>query len=75
MGNFKVATVDGRLNLVPDEEALALLRTHDGASISIDLDAEGRLVLSSGSRSPEERRERGRAFLNRYRSTFEQLAK
>ena len=55
------------------EELLALLGAKAGDTLVIDGEAGGPFTLAA--RSTNERFERGRAFLERYRSTFEALAK
>lgn len=60
--------------LVPNDEALVLLAAEPG-DIFVVSEAEGDRLVISKRRSLEERFERGRAFLGRYRKTFEDLAK
>jgi hypothetical protein len=74
MGFLKVEQVDGQISLVPDEEALAMLKPSAGDILAVKIDADGRVTLTSAV-SKEERVNRGKAFLNRYRKTFEALAK
>lgn len=75
MGYVKIEIVDGRLLLVPDEAARELLPETAGVVLAVDMGPDGRVNLTPTVRSDEERRERGKAFLDRYRSTFEVLAK
>jgi len=60
--------------LVPSEEALAFLDPKLGDVFVISPDEDGKPTLSKQT-GKEERFERGKAFLERYRSTFEALAK
>jgi hypothetical protein len=60
--------------LVPNDEAMALLAPQPG-DVFVVSEAEGDQLVLSKQPSLEERFERGRAFLERYRSTFEDLAK
>jgi bifunctional DNA-binding transcriptional regulator/antitoxin component of YhaV-PrlF toxin-antitoxin module len=76
MGMMKIEIVEDRLTLVPaDQAARDELGLHAGDKVEFDVSADGTLVLSSSGRSIEERLARGRAFLDRYRPTFEALAK
>ena len=71
---LKVEKQGDEVVLVPNEEALALLAPQPG-DIFVVSEAEGDQLLLSRRRSQGERFERGRAFLGRYRKTFEDLAK
>lgn len=75
MGYVKTEIVDGRLLLVPDEAAREMLPVHQGVVLSVEMGPDGRLSLTPTARPDDERRERGRAFLGRYKSTFDALAK
>jgi hypothetical protein len=76
MGLMKIEIVEDRLTLVPaDQAAREQLGLHVGDKVEFEVSADGALVMSSSGRSMEERLVRGRAFLDRYRSTFEALAK
>ncbi|CAN5122722.1 hypothetical protein BH11PSE2_BH11PSE2_10730 [soil metagenome] len=61
MGFLRVLQIDGRITLVPDDEALALLQANDGDVFGVVRDADGRMTLSSPARSNEERVEAGKA--------------
>ena len=43
--------------------------------LGVEVGADGRVSLTPSTRSHEERRERGRDFLIRYKPTFDALAK
>lgn len=60
--------------LAASEEALTLLGASPGDVFFIARDEHGKLTLSKQP-SQEERFERGKAFLGRYRATFDALAK
>jgi len=60
--------------LVPNDEALVRLAPQPG-DVFVVSEAEGDQLVISKQPSLDERFERGRAFLDRYRSTFEDLAK
>ena len=75
MGYVKVEIVDGRLLLVPDDAARELLPSAEGVMLGVEVGADGRVSLTPSTRSHEERRERGRDFLIRYKPTFDALAK
>ena len=60
--------------LVQNDEAMARLAPQPG-DVFVVSEAEGDQLVLSKQRGLEERFERGRAFLDRYRSTFEDLAK
>ena len=59
--------------LVPNDEARERLSPRP-SDVFVVSEADGELVISKQS-SQDERFERGKAFLDRYRSTFEDLAK
>ena len=75
MGLLKVEKLGGHIALVPDAEAEALLQAVEGDVLRIELQADGRIGLDLAPRSDDERFERGRAFLTRYRAAFDTLAK
>jgi hypothetical protein len=75
MGVLKVEIVGDRLTLVPDAEAAALFDARKGDKLEFEVVENGSLVLSGQGRSFDERLARGQAFLERYRGTFEDLAK
>lgn len=64
-------------DLVPvlTDEAKALLRADPTRVLHFEGSVEDGFTLSDSAPGLEERRERGRAFLARYRTTFEALAK
>jgi hypothetical protein len=67
-------TADG-LAILLDEEAKQVLAVGAGSEISARLNDDGEIVLAPQDMSPEARRERGRAFIQRYQKTFDALAK
>lgn len=71
---LKVEQRDGKMVLVPNEETLALLGPKPGDVFVISHDAQGNPTLIRQP-SQDERFERGKAFLERYRTTFDALAK
>lgn len=71
---LKVEERDGGMVLVPTEEALAFLDPQQGDVFVLAPDADGGATLSKQP-SQDERFERGKAFLDRYRKTFDALAK
>ena len=75
MGELRVKIIDGEVTLVPDEEARRLLTAEAVDIIEVHQEADGRVVFSQPGRTAEIRMDRGRAFLEKYRSTFEALAK
>ena len=64
-------------DLVPvlTDEAKALLRADPARVLHFEGSVDDGFTLSDAAPGLEERRERGRAFLARYRKTFEALAK
>lgn len=64
-------------DLVPvlTDDAKALLRADPTRVLHFEGSVEDGFTLSDAAPGLEERRERGRAFLARYRTTFEALAK
>nr|WP_295107354.1 AbrB/MazE/SpoVT family DNA-binding domain-containing protein [uncultured Caulobacter sp.] len=60
--------------LVPNDEARERLAPQPG-DIFVVSEADGDRLVISKRASQDERFERGKAFLERYRSTFEDLAK
>lgn len=71
---LKVEKQGEHVVLVPNDEAIARLAPQPG-DVFVVSEAEGDQLVIAKQRSLEERFERGRAFLDRYRSTFEELAK
>ncbi len=61
--------------LVLTDEAKALLRADRARVLHFEGSADDGFLLSDAAPGLEERRERGRAFLERYKKTFEALAK
>ena len=71
---LKAEQRDGDMVLVPSDEMLALLEPKPGEVFVLSQDADGKPTLSRQP-SQDERFERGKAFLERYRTTFDALAK
>lgn len=71
---LKAEQRDGQMVLVPSEETLALLEPKPGDVFVMSRDADGNPILIKQP-SQDERFERGKAFLERYRTTFDALAK
>lgn len=71
---LKAEQRDDGMVLVPSEETLAVLEPKPGDVFVLSQDADGKPALTR-QRSPDERFERGKAFLERYRTTFDALAK
>lgn len=72
---LKVEIRGDELVLVPTDEAEAMLRAEPGRQFHFEGSAETGFSLSDAAPGVDERLERGRAFLARYRETFEALAK
>ncbi|MDB5431485.1 MAG: AbrB/MazE/SpoVT family DNA-binding protein [Caulobacter sp.] len=70
----KIEKLGESIALVLSDEAQAALQSGVGDTLYID-NSTGEIVLSKHPRSADERRERARAFRERYRQTFEALAK
>lgn len=74
MAAMKFERIEGRLTAVLTDEAEAELGVKEGDVFYIERTTHETLTVSAG-RTLEERRERGRSFLKRYKTTFEELAK
>lgn len=72
---LKVAQTDEGLAILLSPEAQELLGATIGGEIGLQVSEAGELVLGVQDMAFEARRERGRAFLNRYAKTFAELAK
>lgn len=70
-----VQKVGDALTIVLDEEAQALLGVREGDVLHLDAVSNDELDITVAGPSLYDRLERGRAFLRRYRATFEALAK
>ena len=68
------ATEDGPA-IVLNEEVRDLLGVAPGGEVRAEVSEGGQLTILGPETSPQVRRERGRAFIERYRKTFEALAK
>lgn len=72
---LKITQTDAGLAIVLNAEAQELLDAKDGAQVSLEVSEDGKVFLHGRDMSPEARRARGRAFIQRYKKTFEALAK
>jgi hypothetical protein len=72
---LKVTQIGEDMALVLSDQARELLGVGDGDVVYVNVSEDGDLVLAKRDMSPQARRERGRAFLQRYRQTFVALAK
>lgn len=75
MVGLKVERHGDDLVLVLTDEAKALLRNEPARVLHFEGTAQDGFTLAGAEPTLEDRRERGRAFLQRYRKTFEALAK
>jgi len=74
MFTAKLDQVGGRVVLLLDEAALAALNAQVGDTISLEPASEGVLHVVARETGAEDAHARGRAFLKRYRRTFEALS-
>lgn len=72
---LKVKQIGEDVVIVLSDEARAALKAEVGGAVYMDRSAEGVLTLQARDASLEARLRRGRGILNRYRKTFEDLAK
>jgi hypothetical protein len=75
MTYLKITRTEDGLAVVLNDELEQLLGAADGGKVAFEVSDEGKVVLVGQDMSPEARRERGRAFIQRYQKTFEALAK
>ncbi len=75
MTYIKVKKVGDELVLSLSDEARVVLGVEDGDTLVLRETANGVLELAKSDAKFEERLKRGRAFVQKYRSTFEALAK
>ena len=68
-----IRRIDGRLMLALDEATVADLSLHEGDRF--DVEVRGGEVVLRPSLDHQERLARGRAFIERYKETFDALAK
>ncbi len=73
MISLKVETIGDRTVLVLDDAALAALGAHVGDTLNLDCGPDSAVLLSVREGWLEDTHARGRAFLKRYRRTFDQL--
>jgi hypothetical protein len=72
---LKIAQTESGPAILLSEEVQALLGVAPGGEVRIEVTDDGRVALVGPDMSFEARRERGRAFIAKYRKTFEALAK
>jgi len=72
---LKIQKIGDSLTIVLTEEARALLGAREGDVLHLDSSEDQGITIAMAPPTLEERRERGRGFLRRYRATFEALAK
>lgn len=72
---LKINEANGDLTVVLTDEARDLLKVGAGDALCLVETDDGRIEVQTRSPTHEERLERGRKFIDRYRSTFEALAK
>jgi len=75
MTYLKITRTQDGLAIVLNDEARELLGAIDGGQVSLEVSEDGKVLLSARDKSPDARRQRGRAFIERYQKTFEALAK
>jgi len=75
MTYLKITRTKDGLAVVLNDELEQLLSAADGGEVRVEVSDEGKVLLTGRDLSPEARRERGRAFIQRYQKTFEALAK
>jgi len=73
MISCKLERIGDRLALVLDEDAAAALHVRVGDTVQLEPAAEGYRQVAVVETWSEDAHARGRAFLKRYRRTFEQL--
>src|SRR4030095_11203852 len=74
MISAKLEQVDDRVALVLDTEALAALDARVGDTLTLEPVSSGHVRVTVQETWMEDAHARGRAFLKRYRRTFEQLS-
>ena len=73
MISCKLEQIGDRVALVLDEDAVAALKVRVGDTVHLEPAAEGIRQVEGAEAWREDAHARGRAFLKRYRRTFEQL--
>jgi len=74
MISCKLEQLGERLALVLDEDAVQALNVHVGDVLHLEPTPQGALQVVERETWAEDTHARGRAFLKRYRRTFEQLS-
>jgi hypothetical protein len=74
MISCKLEQIGGRLVLVLDEDALATLNARVGDTLNLEAATDDVLRIVEVQTWVEDTHARSRAFLKRYRRTFEQLS-
>jgi len=75
MTYLKITQTEDGLAVVLNDELGQLLGAAAGGKVAARVSEDGKVTLVAEDMSPEARRERGRAFIQRYQKTFEALAK
>jgi hypothetical protein len=75
MTYLKYTQTEDGLAVVLSPELEQLLGAAQGGEVGVEVSDDGKVTLVGRDMSPEARRERGRAFIQRYQQTFEALAK
>jgi antitoxin component of MazEF toxin-antitoxin module len=70
----KLERIGDRLALILDADDLAALGARVGDTVNLELASDGIVRVSAQETWVEDAHARGRAFLKRYRRTFEQLS-
>jgi hypothetical protein len=72
---LKIAQTEDGPAILLNEEVQALLGVEPGGEVRLEVTEDGRVTLVGPDMSFEARRARGRSFIEKYRKTFEALAK
>jgi hypothetical protein len=65
MTHLKITQTEAGLAIVLNDEPRELLGAADGGQISLEVSEDGKVFLHDRDMSPEARRDRGRAFIQR----------
>ena len=72
---LKIAQTEEGPAILLSEEVQALLGVAPGGELRLEVTEDGRMSLVGPDMAFDARRARGRAFIEKYRKTFEALAK
>jgi hypothetical protein len=76
MASLKAEKIGDQLVLVPDDECLRMLQLETGDHLEITVSDDSRLMMTVAHDQEVKRQvEIGLSFFQRYRKTFEQLAR